>query len=206
MGQKPLAIGEPRSASIGHHYQFKILLIGDESESVGKTSLLSRYVDDVYPGVPDRILVVKTVPIRSILCKLQFWDQKDQSSQLRGMRGSSGVIIVYDVTNQTSFNNVKHWLQDIDRCAYKEVDTLLVGNKSDLKKSSSSVVDHLVAKEFADNLGIHFIETSALESKDVKEAFEILVNAIIERILHQQTENVRQTRPADNKESQCLLH
>lgn len=59
-------------------------------------------------------------------------------------RGAHGIIVVYDCTDQESFNNVKQWLQEIDRYACENVNKLLVGNKCDL--STKKVVDYAAAK------------------------------------------------------------
>ena len=77
--------------------------------------------------------------------------------------------MVYDVTDQVSFNNVRQWLQEIDRYACENVNKLLVGNKCDL--TTKRVVDHEQAKEFADGLGIPFLETSAKDATNVEQAF-----------------------------------
>lgn len=66
-------------------------------------------------------------------------------------RGAHGIIVVYDVTDKVSFNNVKQWLGEIDRYACQSVNKLLVGNKADLVEKK--VVDFNEAKEFADSLG-----------------------------------------------------
>lgn len=76
---------------------------------------------------------------------------------------------MYDVTDQESFNNVKQWLQEIDRYACENVNKLLVGNKSDL--TTKKVVDFTTAKEFADGLDIPFLETSAKNATNVEQAF-----------------------------------
>ncbi|QSZ33767.1 hypothetical protein DSL72_005338 [Monilinia vaccinii-corymbosi] len=79
-----------------------------------------------------------------------------------------------------SFNNVKQWLQEIDRYATEGVNKLLVGNKSDM--SDKKVVDYTVAKEFADSLGIPFLETSAKNASNVEQAFLTMARQIKERI------------------------
>jgi len=79
-----------------------------------------------------------------------------------------------------SFNNVKQWLQEIDRYATEGVNKLLVGNKSDM--ADKKVVDYTVAKEFADSLGIPFLETSAKNATNVEQAFLTMARQIKERM------------------------
>lgn len=76
---------------------------------------------------------------------------------------------MYDVTDQESFNNVKQWLQEIDRYASENVHKLLVGNKSDLP--TKKVVDYTTAQESAHSLGTPFLDTSAQNATDVEQPF-----------------------------------
>uniref|UniRef100_A0A674MQW9 RAB1A, member RAS oncogene family a n=1 Tax=Takifugu rubripes TaxID=31033 RepID=A0A674MQW9_TAKRU len=137
-----------------YDYLFKLLLIGDSG--VGKSCLLLRFA----------------------------WDTAGQE-RFRTItssyyRGAHGIIVVYDVTDQESFNNVKQWLQEIDRYASENVNKLLVGNKCDL--TTKKVVDYTTAKEFADNLGIPFLETSAKSSTNVEQAFMTMAAEIKKRM------------------------
>lgn len=137
-------------ASIEYDYLFKLLLIGDSS--VGKSCLLLRFADDAYVdtyistiGVDFKI---RTVELDGKSVKLQIWDTAGQE-RFRTItssyyRGAHGIIIVYDVTDMESFNNVKQWLSEIDRYASDSVCKLLVGNKCDLV--DSKVVDTEEAK------------------------------------------------------------
>jgi Ras-related protein Rab-1A len=84
------------------------------------------------------------------------------------------------VTDQDSFNNVKQWFQEIDRYATEGVNKLLVGNKSDI--ADKKVVEYTVAKEFADSMGIPFLETSAKNSTNVEQAFLTMARQIKERM------------------------
>lgn len=92
------------------------------------------------------------------------------------------------MTDQESFNNVKSWLQEIDRFASEHVCKLLVGNKNDM--TSKKVVDTAVAQEFADSLGIKFIETSAKTAENVEAAFLAMAAEI---------KNSTSFQPATNK-------
>ncbi|MCJ8748204.1 hypothetical protein PDJAM_G00162030 [Pangasius djambal] len=160
-----------------YDYLFKLLLIGDSG--VGKSCLLLRFADDTYTesyistiGVDFKI---RTIELDGKTIKLQIWDTAGQE-RFRTItssyyRGAHGIIVVYDVTDQDSFNNVKQWLQEIDRYASENVNKLLVGNKCDL--TTKKVVEYTTAKarEFADSLGIPFLEASAKNSTNVEQAF-----------------------------------
>ena len=168
-----------------YDYLFKLLLIGDSG--VGKSCLLLRYADDAYSdsyittiGVDFKI---RTVDIDGKTVKLQIWDTAGQE-RFRTItssyyRGANGIIIVYDVTDQDSFNNVKQWLHEIDRYANENVNKLLVGNKCDL--TAKKVVSYETAKELADNLNIEFIETSAKNATNVETAFLTMAREIMKK-------------------------
>lgn len=95
-------------------------------------------------------------------------------------RGAHGIIIVYDITDSESFDNVKQWLNEIDRYACENVNKLLVGNKSDL--DSKRQVQFEDAKAFADERGIPFLETSAKSSVNVEKAFLTMAAEIKNRM------------------------
>lgn len=172
-----------------YDYLFKLLLIGDSG--VGKSCLLLRFADDTYTesyistiGVDFKI---RTIEMDGKTIKLQIWDTAGQE-RFRTItssyyRGAHGIIIVYDVTDQESFNNVKQWLHEIDRYACENVNKLLVGNKSDL--TSKKVVSYETAKEFADGLGIEFLETSAKNATNVEKAFMTMAGQIKQRMASQ---------------------
>merc|ERR1712014_369616 len=180
----PLAIMNPE-----YDYLFKLLLIGDSG--VGKSCLLLRFADDTYTesyistiGVDFKI---RTIELDGKTVKLQIWDTAGQE-RFRTIpssyyRGAHGICVVYDVTDMDSFNNVKQWLQEIDRYACENVNKLLVGNKSDL--TSKRAVSSEQGKEFADSIGIEFLETSAKTSTNVEQAFLTMASQIKARMTAQ---------------------
>ena len=94
-------------------------------------------------------------------------------------RGAHGIIVVYDVTDAQTFASVKTWLSEIERFACENVNRLLVGNKSDLKDRK---VSPETAKEYADSLGIPYIETSAKCATNVEEAFITMASEIKKKV------------------------
>jgi len=102
-------------------------------------------------------------------------------------RGAHGIIVVFDVTDQESFNNVKQWLSEIDRYANESVNKLLVGNKSDL--TAKRVVEHTTAKAFADEIGVPYIETSAKNATNVEQAFMTMAAEIKNRMAREPAVN-----------------
>ena len=92
-------------------------------------------------------------------------------------KGKNGILVVYDITNRQSFDDINFWLNEIKEKANKNTVLLLVGNKCDLEDERK--VSFQEGKDFADNNGIKFIETSAKTNQNVDEAFEILIDEVI---------------------------
>ena len=112
--------------------------------------------------------------------KLQIWDTAGQE-RFRTItsayyRGADGIIMVYDVTNQESFNHVADWLTEVNRYASEGTCKLLVGNKSD---RSDRIVSAEEAREYAEGLQIPFLETSAKNADNVENAFLTMAQELI---------------------------
>lgn len=125
----------------------------------------------------------RTVKIDKKTVKLQIWDTAGQE-RFRTItsayyRGADGIILVYDVSNMESFEHVNDWLKEVNRYAAPGTVKLLVGNKCD--RTADRVVSEEQAKEFADELGIPFIETSAKSAKNVEEAFLTMAGQLIKQ-------------------------
>jgi len=178
---KLLVIGDP---GVG-----KSLLsrVGDEEQVVGALSPDSFTKQITTPTGKSKTVHVKnstgqskTITLDGETIKLQILDRDmKREGNVTGRnpddddhvlyRRVHGFIVLYDVTDQESFNNVKQWLHEIDRYASENIKIILVGNKSDL--ISKRVVSNEIAQEFADNLGIELRETSAKNATNVEETF-----------------------------------
>uniref|UniRef100_A0A7S0BQM7 Uncharacterized protein n=1 Tax=Rhodosorus marinus TaxID=101924 RepID=A0A7S0BQM7_9RHOD len=169
-----------------YDYLFKLLLIGDSS--VGKSCLLLRFSDGSFNesqmstiGVDFKI---RTLELDKKTFKLQIWDTAGQE-RFRTIaaayyRGAQGIIIVYDVTNKQSFENVEMWLSEVNKYGSGDVNKLLVGNKSDL--TSKREVETEKGKELAESNGMKFLETSAKTAENVEEAFLTMTREVFQQI------------------------
>ncbi|KAF6032499.1 RAB10 [Bugula neritina] len=165
---------------------FKLLLIGDSG--VGKTALLFRFSDDAFNttfistiGIDFKI---KTVEMAGKKIKLQIWDTAGQDRfhtiTTSYYRGAMGIMLVYDITNQRTFDNISKWLSNIDEHANEDVEKMLLGNKADMedKRQISSEKAMMVAKQH----NIPFMETSAKTNINVEKAFMDLSASILEKM------------------------
>ena len=120
-----------------YDYLFKYLLVGDSG--VGKTSTLSRFADskfsDTFVSTVGVDFRVKSIIVNEKVVKLQVWDTAGQerfrSLTYAYFRGSRGVILMFDVTDERSFSHVATWMQSIDQHAPDNIPRVLVGNKID---------------------------------------------------------------------------
>mmetsp|Transcript_10443 Transcript_10443/g.11342 ORF Transcript_10443/g.11342 Transcript_10443/m.11342 type:complete len:201 (+) Transcript_10443:49-651(+) len=158
-----------------YDYLFKLVLIGDSS--VGKSCLLLRFADDTFSenyistiGVDFRF---RTLPIEKKTIKLQIWDTAGQE-RFRTItsayyRGADGIVLVYDSTNAESFEHINDWIKEVNRFASETTVKLLIANKSDMVEDRQ--VDPQTGREFAEKLGMQFLETSAKTGEGVDSAF-----------------------------------
>ncbi|KAL4339370.1 hypothetical protein GQ457_08G024120 [Hibiscus cannabinus] len=163
-------------------YVFKAVLIGDSA--VGKSQLLARFTRNEF-NIDSKATIgvefqTKTLLIDRKSIKAQIWDTAGQE-RYRAVtsayyRGAVGAMLVYDITKRQSFDNVAKWLEELRGHADKNIVVMLVGNKSDL--GSLRAVPMEDAKEFAQQEGLFFMETSALEDTNVESAFVTVVTEI----------------------------
>ncbi|KAF9507442.1 hypothetical protein BS47DRAFT_1351617 [Hydnum rufescens UP504] len=130
----------------------------------------------------------RTVEIDGKRIKLQIWDTLGQE-QFRAItpmhyRGAMGILLVYDVTDERSFDNIRAWHSDIEQHAPEGVNKILIGNKSDC--TGTRAVTEERGRALAEELGIEFLETSAKINEGVEEAFFQLARDTKTRLIDSQ--------------------
>ncbi|CAG7825884.1 unnamed protein product, partial [Allacma fusca] len=155
----------------GRMPQTKILTIYD--------SFTSAFVSTV--GIDFK---VKTVFRQDKRVKLQIWDTAGQERYrtitTAYYRGAMGFILMYDITNEESFNSVQDWVTQIKTYSWDNAQVILVGNKCDME--DERIISYERGKQLADQLGVEFFETSAKENINVKAVFERLVDIICDKM------------------------
>ena len=186
-----------------YDYTFKILLIGDSS--VGKTSVLLRFVDDKFtPEFQTTIGVdfkISTFEIEGKVIKLQLWDTAGQD-RFRNIvssyyRGAQGICLLYDITATSSFQSITKWHEESNKYLSESIPKLLIGNKADL--NSSREISHEQGAELAESYGMEFIETSAKNGTGVKEAFEMMARSIFNSLSSIPQPSYSATRVSEGK-------
>ena len=177
-----------------YDYLFKIVLIGDSG--VGKSNLLSRFTRNEF-DLESRTTIgvefaTRSIPIDNKTIKAQIWDTAGQE-RFRAItnayyRGAVGALLVYDIAKHMTYENVERWLKELKDHADTNIVVMLVGNKCDLRHLRAVPTEE--AKEFAEKNQLFFIETSALDSTNVEEAFKSIVNEIFQLVhIQRQTDS-----------------
>uniref|UniRef100_A0A8C5QLQ8 Ras-related protein Rab-1 n=1 Tax=Leptobrachium leishanense TaxID=445787 RepID=A0A8C5QLQ8_9ANUR len=159
----------------------KLVMAGDSS--VGKTCILTRYTDNCLPSYMSTVGIdfkTKAVEIDDTTLKLQIWDTAGQERfhtlSVSYFRGAQGFVLVYDITNTVSFENIALWMKDIKTKSGEDVEVVLLGNKCD--KEDERQVSKERGEKLAWECGIPFFETSAKDNINIDKAFLILSEAI----------------------------
>ena len=164
---------------------FKILLIGDLG--VGKSCVILRYVEGDFPGnIMSSIGVdfkTKKIDLDDRLIKMQIWDtaghEKFRTITTSYYKSAHAIIILYDITQKTSFDHIKNWITEIDKFGKQGVLKVIVGNKLDLENNRK------IKKEDAENLalkyGVKLWEVSAKDNTNIEEMFVDTIKTLLER-------------------------
>ena len=174
------------SSKDSYNFLFKIIIIGDTH--VGKSNVLLRFSEDIFQdsfqptiGVDFKI---KSIVFENTPIKLQLWDTAGQE-RFRNItnsyyKGAHGIILVYDITNHSSFQNLDLWLDEVEKHGASNLTKILIGNKCDLEEMRQ--VEKQEAQKKAEDLGMPFLETSAKEGINVENVFLYVIKDIKEKL------------------------
>ncbi|MCD6483798.1 MAG: GTP-binding protein [Candidatus Odinarchaeota archaeon] len=162
-------------------HNYKVILIGDAT--VGKTSLILKFVEDRFANIYSPTMGVEisyqSVLLDNVPISLLLWDiaGQDRFKLVRNhyYKNAAGAVIVFDVTNEDSFNHILDWYNEL-KTYVPSASYILVGNKIDLvdqRKISQRRVSLLLRR-----LGCKYIETSAKTGENVKKMFKLIASEI----------------------------
>ena len=162
----------------------KILIVGDSS--VGKTNFINRFIENKfnnnYMTTSGIDLKTANLEIKNKNIRIQIWDTAGQEKYKAITKNLflkvMGAIIIFDITNEKSFNNLKNWVQMIkDECG-PHMTIIIVGNKNDLIEQRKINEEEVIA--YANKQKLDYIETSCKTGENVKKAVTILCEKILE--------------------------
>ena len=168
-----------------YEYLIKILIVGDST--VGKTNFIKKYVEnkfnESYFASTGIDLITTSIKIEGKSFKIQIWDTAGQE-KYRAMTKNlflktQGIVIIFDISNETSFINLKSWMKDIKEECSADIPMILVGNKLDLE--DKRVIDKERAMEFAKNEKLEYIETSSKTGENINKALSLIIEKIYQR-------------------------
>jgi len=161
----------------------KVVMLG--SQGVGKTSVLIRYTGHIFsnaisPTIGASFFTTK-LHIDHYRVRLQVWDTAGQE-RFRAMapmyyRKANAAILVYDVTKRSSFNDMKSWIEELQRNSEGQIVICILGNKTDLEPLREVPTE--VAIEYAEGIGALLFETSALANFGIQDAFAAISRSLI---------------------------
>ncbi len=165
----------------------KVAVLGNQM--CGKTSLLVRFGQDCFAEQTGRVtqqvdFMLNSFDIDGEKIKLQAWDTAHQdrgNAFCRSYFRVNGYLIMFDLTDLESFNDVKKWVDMVERYAPENTKMILVGTKADLIESRCPQLDYDSVAEMAKDYGMEYFETSAKTGKNVDAAFHRLTSIILDK-------------------------
>ena len=169
-----------------YDYYLKFLILGDSG--VGKSCLLLNFIMDSFEEDSQTTIGIdfktKTIQNNGKIVKIQVWDTAGQERFKTISKSfykiANGVILVFDLTSENTFNNIKQWILELNKNTDENIIKILVGNKLDLEKQRK--IPYSSAIEFAEKNNMKYIETSNKNHINIDKVFLILVDLIISRI------------------------
>ncbi len=187
-----------------YEYIFKIILIG--SSSVGKSSILQRYIQKVFNESYSCTIGVdffmKSLDIGDKSIKMQLWDtagtEKFRSITTGYYRGANAAFIVFDLTSKQSFECLNEWIENYYKYSdpNSEKNVVLIGNKCDLV-DRREITQEEIDKFIKDN-NIMYYETSAKTGQNIDECFYFIAEKLVKEFENKENEEEKRTNLINN--------
>lgn len=183
-GTAPAAGGRPAGlAASARSQSYKTVLLGDAS--VGKSSLVIRFVKNTFSDAMETTIgaafFAQTIEVDGSVVKFEIWDTAGQErfSSLAPMyyRGAAAAVVVYDQTNGPSFERAQMWVQQLQLSGNPNIVIALAANKMDINNRQ---VDITAARQYAEENGLLFLETSAKTGQNVQQLFQMIARRLPE--------------------------
>ena len=185
---------------------YKVLILGDKA--VGKSCFLIRFTEnkfqEIYLSTAGMDYKYKDVMYEEgKTIRLQIWDTAGQERYrtiTTGLfKGAVGIILMYDITDKQTFNNVREW-KSIEEETSKKVILILVGNKVDKKEREVLKAE---GEQIAEEYNFPFFETSAQSGLNVNSVFETLAKLIVEKKAQSANQGHKLTNTKNNEKKKC---
>ena len=163
-------------------YTYKLVLLGDSA--VGKTSIATQFVNNTFAEFQESTIgaafLSKSLFVNGNKIHFEIWDTAGQERyhSLAPMyyRNAKIVLVVYDITSQTSFESAKRWIRELYLSMKPDVQIVFIGNKSDRKKYRE--VDHSEVEKYCHDNEIDHYETSAKDVENIKKVFDTIASKL----------------------------
>jgi len=193
---------------------YKIITIGDSS--VGKSSIIKRFIyntftEDTFTTIGMNMAIHKVTLKNGKIVNLKLVDTAGQerykSLAKNYFTNSDGLLLVFDLNNSESFDNISGWVKQFEESKIKDVNIpkYLIGNKNDLV---CNVEENLIKNFLSNNKDFKYMSTSAKENKNIRELFQDIAEIIYENNLKHENIAVKNVRLSDGKKKErrnCAL-
>ena len=182
---------ESSTLNISYDFLFKVSLIGDSA--TGKTSIITRFIDDVFKEETSTTIGVdfKIVSLdlgENTYAKMQIWDtcgsERFKSITASFLKSCSAFILVFDLNRKNTFKSIENWIKTINENT-KPKFLILIGNKCDLKRDVNK--DEIIL--FCEKNKLNYIEISVKENKNVEKIFKEVAYQLYKDIKIKKSEN-----------------
>lgn len=172
---------------MSYDFIFKFIIIGDSN--VGKSSLMTKFIYDSMINDYESTVGVdfgsKIIDVNNKKIKLQIWDTAGQESYRSITRSyyknTACCLIVFDITNKKSFENISRWIDELYIIKPNPIITTLIGNKYDMKTDRKVTYTDAITLAIKNNM--EYYETSAINNKNIEKIFFNNCEKLIEKII-----------------------